>query len=309
MLPLLHRHLSACPGALSPEIHDRLEQSVRRHVRFALAAAGELIELLGHLEREGIPAIPLKGPVLAHSIYGDLTLRQFVDLDILIRPEDALRTNRLLASMGYPSSWGPSRIPDSVIRRSRYSQYRLLQGGAPLSLDLQWELFPPEMRIRFDLEGFFERAVRVPLGGLSIRTLSPEDQLLFLCAHAGKHACDRLLWLVDIAELIRSQPGMKRQRVIDRMEELEVRRMVCLPLLLARDLLGAELPEDVAPFHVAAPESRRDRRRYAVRHFLEMLKPTAREWSAFPLPDRLFFLYYLFRPLRLAGKWLRRGNA
>jgi len=37
-----------------------------------------LLKLLDLFENHGIPAVPFKGPVLASSIYGDLSLRQFL---------------------------------------------------------------------------------------------------------------------------------------------------------------------------------------------------------------------------------------
>lgn len=43
----------------------------------------------------------LQRPILGQQLYGDVTLRQFRDLDILVAPADALRTRDALCQLGY----------------------------------------------------------------------------------------------------------------------------------------------------------------------------------------------------------------
>jgi hypothetical protein len=116
--------------------------------------------------------------------------------------------------------------------------------------------------------------------------------------------------------------------------------LVLLPLLLGELLLGANLPpavtsraeahdrrlaEDVArlllategeeptardrhALYLRAREAPRDR----VRYLAEVaFTPTMADWEAASLPDALFPLYYLFRPIRLlagAGVHALGGN-
>ena len=44
----------------------------------------ELIKIMKLLEENDIKAIAFKGPTLAQLAYGDVTLRQYVDLDLLV---------------------------------------------------------------------------------------------------------------------------------------------------------------------------------------------------------------------------------
>jgi putative nucleotidyltransferase-like protein len=39
-------------------------------------------------------------------------------------------------------------------------------------------------------------------GGQTVMTLSPEDLLVYLCAHGAKHVWEKLIWIVDVAGLI-----------------------------------------------------------------------------------------------------------
>ena len=59
------------------------------------------------------------------------------------------------------------------------------------------------------------------------------------------------------------------------------------------------------PFHYRMRERRRDRLGYAL---LKMVEPNAADWMERPLPEKLFPLYYVLRPLRLLRKFGRRSS-
>src|SRR5258707_8252038 len=102
LIPLLHFHLTA-PAAspISPDVMSRLQDASYENTRSSLSLTGELIKVLEFLGANGIRAIPFKGPTLAIRAYGDVGLRQFGDLDILVHKEDVSRVRDLLISSGF----------------------------------------------------------------------------------------------------------------------------------------------------------------------------------------------------------------
>jgi hypothetical protein len=56
-------------------------------------------------------------------------------------------------------------------------------------------------------------------------------------------------------------------------------------------------------FHLRAKKQWQGKLRYC---YYRALTPTIEDWELLSLPQRLFFLYPLFRPFRLAGKYARR---
>ena len=66
------------------QLRERYHSNARRN----LFLVSELLKLLKLLESHGIGAIAFKGPVLALYAYGNLSLRQQLDLDILVRKRD-----------------------------------------------------------------------------------------------------------------------------------------------------------------------------------------------------------------------------
>lgn len=100
LTPLLYWELkSTRPDLISPLLADRFE----RNMRNSLFLTGELLRILDLFEREGIAAIPFKGPTLAVTAYDNLALRRFDDLDILVRPEDVWRARDVMLREGFQS--------------------------------------------------------------------------------------------------------------------------------------------------------------------------------------------------------------
>ncbi|HEY3839236.1 MAG TPA: nucleotidyltransferase family protein, partial [Bryobacteraceae bacterium] len=57
-------------------------------MRHNMTLTAELFRILGLFNKSGIEVIPFKGPTLAVAAYGDLSLRMFADLDILVSEQD-----------------------------------------------------------------------------------------------------------------------------------------------------------------------------------------------------------------------------
>jgi hypothetical protein len=68
---------------------------------------------------------------------------------------------------------------------------------------------------------------------------------LTLCVHGASHAWNRLKWICDVAELIRSHTEMKWGPLMEQARALCRERVLFLGLYLAHDLLGAPLPDDI----------------------------------------------------------------
>jgi hypothetical protein len=169
---------------------------------------------------------------------------------------------------------------------------------------------------------------------MEVRTLAVEDLLSLLCVHGAKHFWQRLSWISDIAELLRSHPELDWGRARELARELDCERMLFLGLYLAGDLLGTNLPEEIlvhqreerllhslagqvcarlfwnpsiepgvigrCRFRIRMRERLWDGLRYSLRL---AVTPTEEDWALLPLPDRLNSLYYVIRPLRLLSKY------
>ena len=338
-MPLLYRGLNAfCSDLVPSTIFAHLEERFHLNAQHNVFLTSELLRLLDLLERHGIPAIPFKGPVLAVAVYGNFLLRQFDDLDILIREEDLLKAKEILDADGYRLQLNRKR--QIHFRKYRY-HYHFRRNDSRIELEVHWKVtrrYWSSRSINPDL--LWERLERISIAGRDIPSLHPEDLIHILCVHGSKHFWPRLLWICDVSELIRVHSAMNWGRVIKRAAEMGNRRVLFLGLLLANDLLGTPIPRGMAQpieidpilksltkqvreqlfsrgdpfgyfqvplFHFRVRESLSDRILYCLVYFCpylckviwQVISPNEKDRSFVPLPKPLFFLHYPIKPVRL----------
>jgi len=333
--PLLHRRLVEEGGTpIPPQFREALERAFRENAVKNLYLTAELLRLLAIFADHGVPVLPYKGPTLAQALYGDVAMRQFSDLDLLVRADDVPRAPEVLRAAGYhPDPPLPARQKAYV---AYASELMFRSPARRVLVELQWQIAPRYFSVPFDTASFWEKPLSVPLQGRMVPTLSAENLLLVLCAHGSKHQWQSLGWVCDVAELLQFSAGMDWTLVLDTARRLGAERLLLLGLHLAQSLLGAPLPTAVepamdsdpavreltgqverhfasSPEHELRPASHwfclrcrehwRDRLRYV---FRLALTPTYGDWAWIALPRALSPLYFILRPFRLAGQsWSR----
>ena len=255
--PLLAYNLAnSCPESMPKDILDQLSRYLQVHTLNNLFLTHELIRLLGALEKIGISAIPWKGPVLAATAYGNVALRQFGDLDILVRKCDAMTAKDLLLSSGYRPLYQELGEQEAAFHSLR-QVYEMIRDDGRVIVELHWAITSQTFYFPLDPASLWERVEMVSVAGSRVRNLCPEDLLLVLCVHGAKHHWGRLMWICDIAELLRADSKRIDWTYFkNHASELGGWRMLCLGVLLSNDLLRASVPEDVLDAMQAEPKAR-----------------------------------------------------
>ncbi len=335
LLPLLGKQFAnhdAVPG----HVRSRLADAWRGATERALALTRELLDALQALRAEAIPALPYKGPALAAALYGDVALRQYFDLDLLISRRDVPRAVETLISRGYRSALSADLDQAAYLRWG--SEWPLFSPGGTL-VEVQWRLAPYYFPVQLEVDDLIERAISAKLGGQDVGSFAPEDQLLVLCVHGGKHRWERLSWACDLAQLVRSRPagGLDWEVVQERAHRFGIERLVRVGLMMAERIVPLELPDklrrqiacdrsaarlanqaayltgteergqdpDIAPgpeyfrYQLCARERWRDRARFLLRL---AFAPGPGEWTLIHLPRAVAPLYRLVRLYRLAAR-------
>ncbi len=217
---------------------QNLEASRRAHLLFTLSMTAQFFHLAGRFDAAGIDAVVIKGPVLAVQAFGDSSLRQYVDIDLLVRHRDIRKAARLLEEIGFVSEV-PREAAEAGKIPGQFLFYKEdTQSVVELHTERTLRYFPRPVPI----EAFFARRTNISLEGRIIPALSPEDTLVFLCVHGSKHFWGRLMWVADVAGLVARQQSMDWSRVWTAGRETGTERMLRLGLRLAGDLLAAEMP-------------------------------------------------------------------
>jgi hypothetical protein len=337
--PLVARQLrAALPDTASAEL-ARFEAAARANAVRSLVLSAELIKVLDAFHSRGILAIPYKGPVAAAQAYGDSALREFEDLDIILRQRDVPKAHELMLGLGYHAKF-PQLFSSSAGSRRIPGEYNYRDATDRVVVELHTEATLRHFPVAPNPGELAARMVPVQLCGPEVKTLSPEDALVALSIHGSKDFWEKILWIADISELVQSHPALDWDAVWQRAESVHAQRMVCLALALATGFLDAPLPPEIASrvaqdtvaasaaFEItrrhlsreSAPRSAAGRfgfRRRMVRGALAgwryalrlTVAPAEEDWERMRLPPVLAPLYAALRPLRLLRKHATKRRA
>jgi Uncharacterised nucleotidyltransferase len=329
LTPLLYWELkSISPGAIPSLLAERFEQNMRSN----LFLTSQLFRILDLFNREGIPAIPFKGPALAVTAYNNLALRSFCDLDILVRAEDAWRARDVMLREGFHSNLrlNPDRQQAYL---ASYDELMVYGENEYPMVELHWGFVPPYFSVSLDIARFWQQRTELLLGNRAVPALNHEDLLLVLALHGAKHCWSHFGLICDFAWLLSSQPT-PWEIVLKRAREQGIHRMVLLAVLLASRLLGVPLAEPVRrgiaadpPVPVLADKiigtlfgaghderailrsgllhmRMRERPWDRLQYFFRLAtRPGIEDWQTIDLPAPLRFLYPLLRFPRLVFKY------
>jgi len=314
LLPLTVRNLRrVCSDQVPEDVQAMLRKSVLHHSAWNLRLARELVRIVALLRCRGICAVPFKGPSLACAAYGSLVSRQMADLDLLVRREDCDQVEQILLTQGF-------------VRRATFEHrwaeaalfYNTTYRVNEVNVEVHWALAERYFAIDLDPAPYWGRLVETKVLDSAIPCLNSEDLLLALCIHGARHGWSRLVWVTDVAELLRrTSPVLDWERMFANAERQGVRRILAVGVLVARLLLeapvtpsgtarldadpeavslarsladrlceGHETPLNWLSVHLAIRERLRDR----VRHCQRIASMPSRASGLLPTPVRWYVL-------------------
>src|SRR5467141_3251428 len=244
VMPLLaERVMNLDPVLVPPDIRDRLRESRRAFTACSLQMTAELVRLLERFAGVGVETLLTKGPALSVRCYGDPGMRQYTDLDLVIRETDIRSATQAMLDLAYEprvplTGSGAKKIP---------GEYAFQKPGTHLLVE-----FHTERTFRYHprplhIERLFERRASVSIDGRDVPALSPEDELVLISVHGAKHFWERLMWIADVAALISAKQPPDWTRAMSVAREVGAERILHLALKLAYDVLGSQLPEQLDP--------------------------------------------------------------
>lgn len=332
VVPLLYLQLARKAADLIPAsfLAQLKLQHQQNSARNTILTA-ELCRLIDLFNQHGIETIPYKGPALALFAYGDLALRRFVDLDVIVRKQDVPRARDLLLDDGYALTTPLTADQQDLLLRTQHN-LQFARDNRRVLLELHWEVAPHLFASSVQEHELWQNLTTMTLNGHEVKALRAEDLLFSLCVHGSRHLWERLGWICDVAEMI-ARHDLNWNALQQRAAEADSERMFLLGVYLAQKLLQAKLPPEIeqrcaadvrleslgatiiehlfnGPTHV--PATSREIFRYNLgvrtsvsaraRYLVHMLRPTDSDLGAHSFPGRFTFGYYLTRPFRLIFK-------
>lgn len=334
LYPLLHQKIKEM-DFIPSEVKKQLANYYRKNTFQMLKLSAEMSWVNATFKESDIPIIFLKGPNLAHDLYGDLSLRTCSDLDVLIPISQLKKAEELLSLHGYiKDDYIETILGDWSWRHHHITFFHKEKG---VKLEIHWRLNPgPAFEPSFDQLWKHKRMSELLKEPLYI--LGREDLFFFLVTHGARHGWSRLRWLCDIQQMLKAD--LNWREVMKKMKKYHVEKVGGQAFLLAEGLLDSQLPKyanritdnksmklaqeaifylenmvnlhtDPVPKYVS---------KYHGRHLFSMMSPQQKclsliSWlfpypedaETLPLPKVLHFLYFPLRPILWVWRKIRRN--
>jgi hypothetical protein len=325
LLPLLQKHVAnmAVPG----HVLSCLKREAVANSQSMLHLVAKQLRINDLFQEHGISVAIFKGALLAQMSYGEMSLRQAGDIDMLINGRDFSQARLLLESLGYEMT--PRLTPAQLASHlSNHCEIQFMRDDWFTVVDLHWDLAPRSFVFGLRADEVMSRLQTVSLAGTTVQTFSDEDLLLYQAMHGAKHLWRRLEWISSLAESLRATPDVDWDTLVKRAADAHATRMLALGLRLVEQFCNLAFPitgaidKDGAMQRMAAGIRAQmfntfgyadstetnlynlrimDRKRDAVVSALRSIfVPTLPDWQALALPSSLHPLYYAYRPLRLS---------
>jgi hypothetical protein len=335
---LIHDGLLAAGVEMPADVQEALHgRSMHIAVRSLVLADTTLA--IGKLFRSaGLPALFFKGSSLEMLAYGKLGLKSACDIDVIVNRADLVPAGEVLQDAGWTQLAPPAGTAPHL--RERYFDYAKDATFGHQAQGIRLEL---HHALGWDeaLEGVGASSPTQTvelLPGKTLPTFATEDLFIHLAVHGTVHHWSRLKWLADFGALLARLPAAEVAQLHDAACRRGAGRFTGQALLMSHHLLGTELSRSLRAVlerdrrivrwcagSIAMIERAAGRSRFgdglkalmldlqlrsnwrAKARVLRYLAINPADMVRRPLPESLFFLYYLHYVGRIALALVRRA--
>lgn len=165
-------------------IHTKLQQVYYKTLIRSTVLYEHFRRITAAFAVQGVSVVALKGIYLSEWLYQDIGLRQFSDIDLLVKEEDGLKCIAMLVGLGY--------IQSVDLRTEFVKSHNEIIHYAPMikegvSIEIHIKLHGNSDRYHIILEEFWRNAHLVNINTIPVLALCDKDLLIHLCIHLDKH--------------------------------------------------------------------------------------------------------------------------
>lgn len=331
LMPILYYNLNrTAPEKIPHDILEKLKTNFYENAHRNLLLTAELVKVMHILEKKGVKAVTHKGPVLAHTAYGNIAYRAFDDIDILIQRSDANKAKKIMIENGYSFDQPIEVKTSTYVKLASEYQFKSHSGA---TIEINWSFVGSYFYFPTNPKLLFNDLKLLKINGSEIKTFSPDNEFLMLCIHCSKHNWQRLSWICDLGEVLENKT-INWSEVWKKADQLAVKRIVLVNLFLLKYLFGFEFSHEIEKIqdkdaqelacHIIRRKfgdgedlwntlekfflytKKRETLVYGVMDCLGGLtKPIYQDYQIIKLPESLFVLYSIIRPFLLLRKFLK----
>ena len=225
--PLLCHNLKKIQKShfIPEKVMHKLERAYYANVARNMYHYEELKRILEAFNEKGVKVIVLKGAALDKIVYGDIGLRTFGDLDLLVKKEDLPYAKKIMSDLEYVST--PGKKSEEWQRMNHFHLPLYIQTDKSIAVEIHWHITGDSFHINID--EWWEMAKVIKIDNCQALILSPEDMLIHLCLHLFNHGYGKitLRGLCDIfGTLTYYRKEINWQRFQDKVDKYKISKPV-----------------------------------------------------------------------------------
>ncbi len=309
---LADRFLLASSGGENSIAESKVRLQLLRYLR----------ELCNLFEAINVDFLHIKGFATEKAFYNDAEARRFSDIDLLIPALEVPKVLGVLEELGFRVQ---PKLSNRQLQQELGTQHAIaLVSPDGLELDLHWRLIQTQYGIiEPNPELFFSSPKVYTHQGLKFATLQEDLHFYFLCLHAYKDLWLNLKSILDISKALNSgavnvdetRKYFSNSGAPDILEvSLEVVKKVCgtaPPSTLSEN--GSRVFQSIFQ-HLQNETELGELESFKIELLLRpslvsklrylrgrLFVPHEEDWS-FAIPDSLFFLHYITKPLKVVTR-------
>lgn len=208
-----------------------------------LAMIRRLAIVQSELERRGLAAVAVKGPVTAVRAYGDPLARRFGDLDLVVAPEQVSDVVLALREAGFEGAAGPAGVFTET-QLGAEQETALFNAGADLVIEIHWRFGHRFASGAIPAADLLARATPVALLGRAVTVAGASvcDSVLIAAIHGTNHSWGRLEDVTAFAGCLAGCDRATWDEVQTLARQYGCARRVRLAIRLAAGLLDVHPP-------------------------------------------------------------------
>ncbi|MEM9219186.1 MAG: nucleotidyltransferase family protein [Cyanobacteria bacterium P01_F01_bin.150] len=239
LVPILYQLLKRCSNSeISPTELDLLRRHVLAVAHFNQGLIQELVCIKQKFRDAGLAILTFKGPMLALTGYGDLSLRQSGDLDFLVASDLFETASQFLQKQGYKI-------------HAEHTWAKCLRCDASkVEIDLHQNVAGFYLPFKLHFQDIWARRKQMMIAGVSFSFPCEEDLVVLLCVQFAKdaHNCwHKLIKACDIAAVI-NRSSLDWSLILEIAHQGKGDRPLKLGLSIVETFFGVELPPQIRAY-------------------------------------------------------------
>ncbi|MFB0564451.1 MAG: nucleotidyltransferase family protein [Candidatus Aminicenantaceae bacterium] len=196
--PLLYHNLKKYRGEIPVFAMEQLKRKYQISTARNTYIYKNLKAPLQAIKDSNLRVAITKGTRLAVTLYQDIGLRPFMDVDLIAHFSDWQNLREILKDLSFTHNPYGEYISKHDQERYDWTCYNYFRKDN-LLIDIHFDPFDLRLPAK-NIEKFWESARKENISGIESYVFSPEYEFCKLCVHTQKHSYHPLIWLTDIAE-------------------------------------------------------------------------------------------------------------